>query len=150
MEAPTGNNDLALGFRESLFSFEAESKTMEASTGSRDVEEVPTNRLDSHSYSVDDFLDDIDKSRGSPPLRRSACEDWRRWVPSDTREYEDFMRNFSFWDDMAATLIHPLEIEGGINDPNDRSRLSIVRCRAQVKSNMTWTFLTATRKALRL
>ena len=69
------DNDPALGFRESLFSFESESKTMESSTESRDVEEVPTDRLDSHSYSVDDFLDDIDKSRGSPPLRRSACED---------------------------------------------------------------------------
>ena len=70
--------DLALEFRESLFPFEAESKTMEAPTENKDVEEVPTDKLDTHSYSVDEFLEDNEKSRGSPPLQHSVCDDWNR------------------------------------------------------------------------
>ena len=142
------DNDPAREFRESLFSFGVESKSTELSTGTTNVELVSTDKLESQSYSIDNFLDDVDESRGNPSLRRSACEGWKIWIPSDTRIYEEFMRDFSFWDDMAAALIHPLEIKSGVHDLSDRALIPIVHCRAKAKSNMNCGHLDCSREGI--
>ena len=109
---------------------------MEAPTENKDVEEIPSEKLDALSCGVEGLLEELERSRCSPSLQRPDLDDWNLWIPLDTREYYDFIQKFSSWDALAAALIHTLEIEGGISDPSDRIRLSIVRYRAQLQSDM--------------